>query len=183
MPGIRICLAEGCEDAAADAPLDLCEGHLALAAEWAWREFGTVDLLPAPCGLCASRVGVQYPSGWICAVCEWRFGDVVDDELPPPRVEVVYYLRFADRVKVGTTANPRQRLAVIRHHELLAFERGGRRLEQRRHEEFANDRLGTSEWFRMSDAIRRHVDAVRAGAADPWEAYARWVSEALALRG
>ncbi len=32
-------------------------------------------------------------------------------------------------------------------------------------------------------AIRGHVDTVRAGVDDLWDAYARWVSEALARRG
>ena len=54
-----------------------------------------------------------------------------DGDLAPPRVDVVYYLRqrdhVGDRVKIGTTANPRQRLARISHQDLLAFERGDRR--------------------------------------------------------
>src|SRR5688500_8887002 len=88
------CIAEGGSCAGTvspDAPLQLCDRHLALAADWAHRESGVADLLPAPCRLCGSRIGVRYPSGWVCGVCEWRVGDVVDDELPPPRVDVVYY--------------------------------------------------------------------------------------------
>ena len=77
----------------ADAPLPLCERHLAVAGEWAAATYGVEDLLPSPCVLCGSRRGIHDPSGWSCAVCEWRHGDLVDDELPPPRVDVVYYLR------------------------------------------------------------------------------------------
>lgn len=186
-PARRTCCAESgsCpREVSPDAPLDLCTLHLAVAAEWVMDAEGRTDLLVSPCLLCGSRLGTRYPSGWICAVCEWRVGDVIDDELPPPRVDVVYYLRFEDRVKIGTTANPRQRLSRIRHEELLAFERGGRGLEQRRHAEFSADRFTTgSEWFRLSPALLAHLDAVRAGVDDPWELYARWVSEALALRG
>ena len=167
-----------------DAPLDLCELHLALAAEWTQQVDGVTDVLPAPCRACGSRLGVRYPSGWLCAVCDWRVGEVLDDELPPPRVDVVYYLRYEDRVKIGTSSNPRQRLARIWHEEVLAFERGGRRLEQRRHVQFAEDRYTTSsEWFRLSPAITEHLAIVNAGGDDPWELYARWVSEAVALRG
>jgi hypothetical protein len=166
----------------ADAPVELCESHLAVAADWAQRSAGVTDLLPSPCRACGSQLGVRYPSGWICAICEWRVGEVVDDELPPPRVDVVYYLRFDDRVKIGTTANPRQRLAAIWHDELLAFERGDRRLERRRHTQFADDRLG-GEWFRLSPAVWEHIAIVGAGVEDPWDAHARWVSSALALRG
>jgi hypothetical protein len=126
---------------------------------------------------------VRWPSGWLCAVCEWRHGDVPDDELPPPRVDVVYYLRFEDRVKIGTTANPRQRLAALRHDELLALERGDRMLERRRHEQFAAERFDRTEWFRLSPGLAEHIAAVRGGPIDPWHRFARWTSEALAVRG
>lgn len=164
-----------------DAPVALCDRHLAVASEWMAEHHGVTDLLPGRCLLCGSELGVRYPAGWICAVCEWRHGDTVDDELPPPRLDVVYYLRFDDRVKIGTTANPRQRFAAIWHDDLLALERGDRRLEQRRHGQFAADRLGRSEWFALSDALRAHIAGV-AGGIDPWDTHARWWSEALARR-
>jgi hypothetical protein len=66
----------------------------------------------------------------------------------------VYYLRLGERVKIGTTANPRHRFAALWHEEVLAFERGGRALERRRHAEFAVDRLGMSEWFAGGSTIR-----------------------------
>jgi T5orf172 domain len=168
---------------AADAPVALCDRHLAIAAEWAGREFGVSDVLPSPCRACGSRLGVRYPSGWLCAVCEWRHGELVDAELPPPRVEVVYYLRVDDRVKIGTSGNPRQRLAALWHDDLLAFERGGRRLEQRRHEQFADERFDRTEWFRLSARLQGHIDSVRGGDDDPWDRYRRWMSEAVAMRG
>ena len=165
------------------SPVALCELHLALAADWAQRETGATDLLPVPCRVCGGRVGIRYPSGWICAVCEWRVGDVVDGELPPPRVDVVYYLRQGDRIKIGTSSNPRQRFTAIWHEQVLAFERGDRTLEHRRHEQFADERFPGSEWFRMSGRLSAHVATVARGVDDPWQLYARWVSEALALRG
>ena len=168
---------------ATDAPVALCERHLAVAGDWAGREFGVTDALPSPCRLCGSRLGMRYPSGWLCAVCEWRHGDLVDAELPPPRVDVVYYLRYADRVKIGTSSNPRQRLGAIWHDDLLAFERGDRRLEHRRHVQFAEERLDRTEWFELSERLRAHIAGVRAGAEDPWDCYLRWVSEAVALAG
>ena len=163
--------------------MPLCELHLAVVADWAARDHGVADLLPAPCRACGSPHGIRYPSGWVCAVCEWRHGDLPDADLVPPRVDVVYYLRHGDRLKIGTTANPRQRFAAIWHEQLLAFERGDRRLERRRHDQFAADRFAGSEWFRMSPALSAHVASVAAGVSDPWELYARWRSEALALRG
>ncbi len=166
-----------------DAPVPLCEWHLAVASEWDQRHHGVTDTLPSPCAVCASRLGVRYPSGWLCAVCEWRHGDIVDDELPPPRVDIVYYLRYADRIKIGTTSNPRQRLAAIWHDEVLAFERGDRAVERRRHAQFAADRFAGTEWFHSSPALRQHVAERSAGVEDPWLLYARWVSEAVAARG
>jgi hypothetical protein len=110
-------------------------------------------------------------------------GEPIDDELPPPRVDVVYYLRYDDRVKIGTTASPRQRTAALVHDELLAFERGDRSVERRRHEQFAEERFARTEWFRLSDRLRAHIDVLSAGVEDPWMLHARWVSEALARRG
>lgn len=180
----RRCAADGCGVAVrADAPVPLCDGHLAAAGEWAQQEFGAPDVLPAPCRLCGSPVGVRFPSGWICAVCEWRYGELPDEDVAPPRIDVVYYLRFGDRVKIGTTGNPKQRFAAIRHEDLLALEPGDRKVEQRRHRDFAADRLGTSEWFALSPAIRAHVEELTSSIGDPWDAYARWISAALARRG
>lgn len=180
------CLAEDgtCSQPVGEgSPLDLCDRHLAVAADWAQRNDGVTDVLPDACRLCGSRLGVRYPSGWICAVCEWSVGQTVDGELPPARVDVVYYLRNGDRVKIGTTANPRQRFAAIWHEEVLAFERGDRALEQRRHAQFAADRFAGSEWFTLSTELAQHIATVSAGVDDPWRLYTRWRSEALALRG
>jgi hypothetical protein len=99
-----------------------------------------------------------------------------------PRVDVVYYLRFGERVKIGTTFNPRQRFGALLHEELLAFELGDRVVEQQRHREFADDRLGTSEWFALTPRLRAHIDALADG-HDPWHVHARWLADALARRG
>lgn len=168
-------------DSESTSPVPLCAAHLAAASDWVAATSGVDDALPSPCAACGSRVGIRYPSAWICAACEWRYGDVVDGDLRPPRVDVVYYIRFDDRIKIGTTMNPRQRLARLWHTEVLAFERGGRALERRRHEQFASARIG-GEWFAAESALESHVRVVAAGVDDPWQLHARWVSEALALR-
>ncbi|SFS03949.1 hypothetical protein SAMN04487846_1728 [Microbacterium sp. cf046] len=183
-PSLPGCTVAGCtEQVGRGAPLELCEHHLAIAAEWAGRQFGVSDVLPSPCRLCGSRLGVRYPSGWLCAVCEWRHSDLIDGELPRPRVDVVYYIRYDDRVKIGTSSNPRSRLSALWHDDLLAFERGDRSLEHRRHEQFADERFDRTEWFALSERLRNHIELVRAGGDDPWDRYRRWVSEAVALRG
>jgi hypothetical protein len=137
----------------------------------------TTGEAPGQCALCGATDAVRHADGWRCAVCHWRVGDVPDPDLPRPRVDVVYYLRWRDRIKIGTSSNPRQRLAAIWHETLLAFEPGGRTLERRRHQQFAELREG-GEWFRADPALLAHI-ATLPGAADPWGAYARWVSAAL----
>ncbi|QAY74054.1 GIY-YIG nuclease family protein [Agromyces protaetiae] len=172
-----------CEsDVSEGAPLPLCDAHLLVAHDWVARATGSTDLLPSPCRLCGSRLGVRYPSGWACGVCEWRAGAVPDDELPPPRVDVVYYVRFDDRVKIGTSSNPRARIAALPHHEVLAFELGGRVLERARHARFAAHRIPGTEWFERSPELDEHVAALREGAPDPWERHAFWMSRAYALQ-
>jgi hypothetical protein len=163
------------------APLTLCAHHFLVAYDWAAREVGVTDTLPSPCLACGSRLGARYPSGWLCAICEWKVGDIPDEDLASERVDVVYYLRFGDRIKIGTSANPRQRFAGLRYDELLAFERGNRQLEQRRHRQFAHYRILHTEWFEMNEALGRHIDVLRAGVDDPWSQYRLWRSERLAL--
>jgi hypothetical protein len=136
--------------------------------------------LSQPCALCGCPDGTRSEDGVRCAVCGWRVGDAPDPDLPPPVVEVVYYLRYRDRVKIGTTRNPRQRLSAIRHEQLLAFEPGGRDVERRRHGEFAEFREG-GEWFTADERLLAHAAAL-SGGAGPWHAYARWVSTAYSSR-
>lgn len=137
----------------------------------------SVAALPAPCGLCGSSDGTRAGGRLVCGSCGWRFGDVPDYDLPPPRIDVVYYVRAGDRLKIGTSSKPRQRLAALWFDELLAFERGGRAVEQARHREYAALR-GTGEWFAFRDDLVEHV-ARLAAVGPPWTLYASWVSGAL----
>jgi hypothetical protein len=161
------------------APLALCTHHLLEAHDHVASRFGVTDLLPGPCLACGARLGVRYPSGWMCAICEWRVGDLPDGEAPSPRVDVVYYLRYRDRVKIGTSGNPRVRFSSLLHDEVLAFERGDRLVEHRRHVQFASHRIPRTEWFEANDELTALVAELRAGVDDPWAQYARWVSERL----
>ncbi|MFS0852419.1 GIY-YIG nuclease family protein [Microbacterium sp. 179-I 3D4 NHS] len=137
----------------------------------------TPPALPGPCNLCGNRAGRRTADGWECATCGWRFGDAPDPDLPLPRIDVVYYIRFDRRVKIGTSRRPRQRLSSIRHEELLAFERGGRAVEQQRHRDFAAAREG-GEWFTLTPELAAHIHRLQA-AGEPWNLYARWLSDAL----
>jgi hypothetical protein len=164
-------------------PLALCPHHLTVAHEWVARGVGATDVLPSPCIACGSRLGVRYPSGWLCAICEWKVGDLADHEVAAVRVDVVYYIRFDDRIKIGTSGNPRTRLTTLKHNELLAFERGGRQVEQRRHAQFAPYRLARTEWFEIASPLTHHIELLNPGGEDPWAQYKLWVSQKLALQG
>jgi hypothetical protein len=177
------CDIRGC-GAPADpgAPLALCAAHLVEAHDWVVGDVGVADLLPSPCLACGGRVGLRYPSGWICGRCEWRVGEV--PELGEPvQVDIVYYIRQRERIKIGTSANPRSRLAALHYDKVLAFERGDRRVEQLRHAQFASHRIPRTEWFAVHDDLLAHIADLAAGVDDPWQRHALWVSRALARLG
>lgn len=72
---------------------------------------------------------------------------------------VVYYMRIGNRVKIGYTANLRQRLNAINPEELLATEQGGPKREAERHQQFAHLRVH-GEWFRYEGALVEHVSGL-----------------------
>ncbi|TIH40107.1 GIY-YIG nuclease family protein [Subtercola vilae] len=187
-PGAKCSLAtpEGarCSNFADPATgLNLCEQHLLAAYDHVAAGVGVTDLLPTACAACGSRLGVRYPSGWLCAICEWRLGDIRDSGTSPVRVDVVYYVRYRDTVKIGTSANPRARLAQLHYDELVAFERGNRHREHLRHLQFATHRIPHSEWFTNHPELDAHISLLQAGVDDPWDQYALWLSQAIALQG
>lgn len=74
--------------------------------------------------------------------------------------DVVYYIKFRDRVKIGTSNNLRQRCKQIVTVELVyGFEPGGVQLEHRRHRQFARYRR-IGEWFEDNRQIRAHINNV-----------------------
>ncbi|CAN5517703.1 hypothetical protein BH10ACT4_BH10ACT4_10230 [soil metagenome] len=183
-PMVRCVVDDGglCDaDAETGCPLPLCTRHLLLAHDWVAGSIGVTDRLPSPCLACGSRLGVHYPSGWLCAICEWTLGDIPDRDASALRVDVVYYIRFRGRIKIGTSGNPRSRLASLPYDEILAFERGDRLVEQRRHSQFASHRIPRTEWFEQNHALDEHISELAAGVDDPWSQYALWVSRRLAV--
>lgn len=73
----------------------------------------------------------------------------------------VYYMRINGRIKIGYTANLRQR---SRNYppgtELLAIEPGTRELEKRRHDRFSRSLAEGREWFHESPALAEHIEQV-----------------------
>ena len=75
------------------------------------------------------------------------------------RGEVVYYIKFGDRIKIGTTRNLRQRRINLPCDSVLAAEPGGRPLERERHAQFASSRV-IGEWFEPSPDLLAHIEGV-----------------------
>lgn len=73
---------------------------------------------------------------------------------------VVYYIKFRDCVKIGTSRNLESRYSGITATEMLyGFEFGGHRLEKRRHDKFSVYRTH-GEWFEDNQHIRAHINKV-----------------------
>ena len=72
---------------------------------------------------------------------------------------VVYYVRFRDRVKIGTTGNLFQRLRHLPVEEIVGYEPGDIHLEKARHEEFNMWRIH-HEWFEIVPSLKAHINNV-----------------------
>lgn len=90
--------------------------------------------------------------------------DAEAQRVPPEqaRQPVVYYLRFGDRIKIGTTIGLPARLDDVPHDMLLATEPGGREIERQRHDQLAALRI-TREWFRPDTPLLHHIAQIAHG--------------------
>jgi len=77
---------------------------------------------------------------------------------------VVYYVRIGDHIKIGYTSDLDRRLMGLRvdGSDLLAWEPGGRELEQQRHHEFRAARISRREDFHPTDRLKEHLEELRA---------------------
>lgn len=75
-------------------------------------------------------------------------------------MDIVYYLQFGDRIKIGTTTDMQSRMTSLPWDVVLAIEPGGRTLETQRHQQFAAYRI-RGEWFRMGEELMNHIVEVR----------------------
>lgn len=88
---------------------------------------------------------------------------------------VVYYIRFRDTVKIGTSIDVASRLKLHPWEELVAIEPGGRKVEQRRHKALQAHRVD-GEWFELTDEVREYI-------ADINRVNAAWYAEVFACAG
>jgi hypothetical protein len=85
---------------------------------------------------------------------------LVDTKPPAPKTHLVYYLAISpNTVKIGTTTDLIGRMRGLRTdvQYVLAVEPGGRDVERQRHVQFAADRIGRREDFRVSEALQMHI--------------------------
>ena len=80
---------------------------------------------------------------------------------PPRHVDVVYYVRVGEHIKIGTTTDLPSRLKSFGPSEFLACEPGSTTVERRRHRQFAADLAAGREWFHPSPALIAWVEAVK----------------------
>lgn len=75
---------------------------------------------------------------------------------------IVYYLRFRDAIKIGTTSGALVgRIVAHPWEEVLGVEPGGIDVETLRHAQFARALLpGHAEWFEDCQMIRDHIEAM-----------------------
>lgn len=129
----------------------------------------------AVCQNCNHVTTLDYP-----IIDERRLGPAEPDPNYPTyrvsaRTDVVYYVRFGDRIKIGTTTNLPQRLAQLPVDELLAIEPGNVSKEKARHREFARLLIpGQQEWFRCEPALLGHASAIRQRYGAPMSAWRSW---------
>jgi Meiotically Up-regulated Gene 113 (MUG113) protein len=88
------------------------------------------------------------------------FADLARSWQCTPRTEVVYYIQFDDRVKIGTTAHIHDRLGQLPYDRLLGLEPGGYDVERRRHDQFRLCRI-RGEWFAASEELLQHAASCR----------------------
>jgi len=118
----------------------------------------------------ARRTAVTYPAWEIDGEPDTDYAAILracrDGAASTPvlRQSVVYYLRFADRIKIGTSTRYLARMRELPKDELLVTEPGGDDLERARHRQFAALRI-RGEWFRAEAPLLAHIVRLRADLA------------------
>lgn len=71
----------------------------------------------------------------------------------------VYFVRNGDRVKIGTSTNVRNRMSSLslRTEDIAVLLTGGRYAEQAFHKQFAEQRVGNTEWFHCTGPLAAYI--------------------------
>ena len=80
----------------------------------------------------------------------------------PYEDSVVYYVENHGLIKIGTSCDVERRLYAIGG-KVLATEPGSYGLERERHHQFTDSRVGRTEWFQPTPALRQHIAGLVTG--------------------
>ena len=134
-----------------EAELGICLHHAIKAYMWV-RERGGEALNPKPAR--TEPVRIVEPS-IVEKARRARLASLPSEQLTEQGY--VYCIRFADRVKIGFSTNPKKRLTALPHDEILGLMPGTRVDEAELHVKFMDYRH-SGEWFYDNPAIREFVD-------------------------
>lgn len=116
----------------------------------------------------AERIHAVLHDEWLDKLGLGPLPEGVTVPTPLSRPAIVYYLRVGPyAVKIGTTIHLRDRLNALRTEvqHVMAVEPGGYQRESERHKQFAAERLGKREDFRLTPRLQAHIDALNAAPA------------------
>jgi hypothetical protein len=139
--GLRAVLADECcdpecdEQADPDYPVSLCSRHVFLVVKRYLAQLATIQQND-PVLYEAIRAGRTDPE---------------PKRRRKPR-HVVYFVRFGDRVKIGTSGNLAERLLVIPHDEVIGTIPGDVKVERQWHLVWADHRI-VGEWFQATPEL------------------------------
>lgn len=172
-----------CEKPRAD-DLPLCVDHLTMAARWALLRPDTRQ------ALIEQYEGDEFSRAYF-GVWEKAREEAAQraresrehQERIRPAVDVVYYVQLGpDRIKIGYTARFNERMGALRVYDeanILAVEPGNRKVEKRRHYQFADLRYHTHrEDFQAGSELLEHIDQIRAEHGEPIALVAHLEAEA-----
>lgn len=128
------------------------------------------EFLPGPCPACGTTgLLADLANGIVtckAAACSYeqnrnRFGDErkILMGISAGDQSVVYYMRLGNRAKIGTSKNLRKRIAGIQPEDCMGYEPGDRRVELKRHRQFAHLRV-SGEWFDLQRDLVRHINSL-----------------------
>ncbi len=92
-----------------------------------------------------------------------NFMDSLEPIEAPPKPPFVYYLMVGPTtIKIGTTTDLTRRLSGLRSdlQYVVAIEHGSFDVERQRHREYATERIGSREDFRLSDRLKAHIESL-----------------------
>lgn len=150
-------------------PFNVCAKHLAEIAQFARATAKPKVRLDRACPGCNVRALIATVGETVatCANCQHE----MQGQFPPPqprpfkqpeRTAVVYYIRFGDRIKIGTTMDIGTRLQALPHEELLLTEPGSYELEGKRHRQFNRHLIAGREWFEAAPELLDFIATRRA---------------------